>query len=420
VQSIPIQDRQMEHIMEENRDAKEAITPVSVIRIAYDLPPLPGGSSRHAAELSERICRRVNRQIIIAPHYEYLTDESDLHKSGSVMRVRCATWVDSAFRPRLVGRLIVMTLFSIHAARKARHYAENPNESFVLHVHGVLLAGMIVFLCKMTGIHLPMVATQHTANPRRIGGLDLVLHMVGLVICRMRKNFILCVLDDGSGLNDYQRVLRNLGMNWRPIHNAIDTESFKPALTRNPARGFKVLSNSRLHPYKRIDLAILAFVKFLDGTQDKAATLTICGSGNKERDLRKMVSRYPDDMRARIQFIGQQETRQLVSIMQQSDVVVGTSLVSNLSRAILEAMACEKPVIVFDCGEISKLIDNMNDGIVVKDGDLDGFADRLRLLQSDSELRDAIGKNARLRIIREYSWDNRIESELDVYKSLIR
>ena len=61
----------------------------------------------------------------------------------------------------------------------------------------------------------------------------------------------------------------------------------------------------------------------------------------------------------------------------------------------------------------------MNNGILVEPGNIREFAEYIKLLYENQTFRSEIGKNARQTIIKERSWDARINTELQVYKNLL-
>jgi len=100
--------------------------------------------------------------------------------------------------------------------------------------------------------------------------------------------------------------------------------------------------------------------------------------------------------------------------------VIGTSLKSNVNRSTQEAMCAGKAVIVFNNGAEKKLITDGYDGILVKSGDLNAFAEALKIIHDDSERRRTLGMNAKEKMFRERSWKKRINDNLDTYGEISR
>ena len=62
--------------------------------------------------------------------------------------------------------------------------------------------------------------------------------------------------------------------------------------------------------------------------------------------------------------------------------------------ALIEAMAAGVPIVASDCGAVRDIVDDGEQGYLVPVGDVDRFADRLRLLAGDPDLRARLGKAA--------------------------
>jgi glycosyltransferase involved in cell wall biosynthesis len=88
-----------------------------------------------------------------------------------------------------------------------------------------------------------------------------------------------------------------------------------------------------------------------------------------------------------------------------ADFCLLTSHNEGFGYAVLEAMRYSLPVIAFDSGGPAEVIRNGETGILVKDADVDGFADRVVELIDNRELRVAIGERAHKAIQDEFSRD---------------
>ncbi len=119
-----------------------------------------------------------------------------------------------------------------------------------------------------------------------------------------------------------------------------------------------------------------------------------------------------------VRFTGGKTPREVVEYLHAADVVVATSLESNMNFSTHEAMACGKPVVTFDCGGISSLITDMEDGVLVKTGDTEAFAESLYLLYTNKDLKEEIGAKARDRILTSRNWNARLRRELETYRTV--
>jgi glycosyltransferase involved in cell wall biosynthesis len=101
------------------------------------------------------------------------------------------------------------------------------------------------------------------------------------------------------------------------------------------------------------------------------------------------------------------------------DVFVHPSLRDGMPNAVLEAMACELPVVATPVGGI---LDMMKDGVNVKTvpvKDVDSFVNSTLKLLNDEEERKRMGRSARETVLEQFTLEQELEGNLDVYKSLI-
>ncbi|GAH51427.1 unnamed protein product [marine sediment metagenome] len=177
---------------------------------------------------------------------------------------------------------------------------------------------------------------------------------------------------------------------------------------------FIVLSTSSLSPVKDIDLAITSFNSFLTNFRINDAYLLLVGDGKLKNQLIELAKSY--SIENNIKFLGAIDGEQIPHYLSIADVLVATSLYSNLNLSVQEAMASGKPVIAFDSGGTSKLIKHMENGILVKPRNIEGFSDKLYLLYENLELRENIGNNARETIMKERNWENIVKKVVKIYE----
>lgn len=136
------------------------------------------------------------------------------------------------------------------------------------------------------------------------------------------------------------------------LGHGIDTEYFRPAEKKQietpPERQFRVLSVSRIAPVKDI-MTLIRAIQELRGRATLPVTLMVVGLPVTEADreylaeLKAYIER--EDLKQLVRFVGGVGYQDIVKYYQAADVFVNTSQTGSLDKTVLEAMACNTPVL---------------------------------------------------------------------------
>ncbi len=119
-----------------------------------------------------------------------------------------------------------------------------------------------------------------------------------------------------------------------------------------------------------------------------------------------------------VTFTGHVPYSQVVDYYRNADIVVNPSFSEAFGRSLIEAMACELPVVSTRVGGMTEIISEGETGILVDCGDYMEMAKAILKLLSDVTLRSSMGKAARERVVRLFSWEKIVEDLLCCYKKL--
>jgi glycosyltransferase involved in cell wall biosynthesis len=189
-----------------------------------------------------------------------------------------------------------------------------------------------------------------------------------------------------------------------------------------PRKAFIVTSVSRLARWKRVDLVIKTFAKFVKKGPYNKILLIIGYPSSAYSSLRDLVNELK--VEKNIYFLGNLPHTKTLEYMYASDVLMSFYEVSNVGAVLLESISLGKTIMARDVGDTHKFIRHMETGILVKDGKNENIfvkstTEFLSFLYSNPKLIKKIGQNAHEYSKRNlWSWEERIKYEYEKVVSL--
>ena len=148
----------------------------------------------------------------------------------------------------------------------------------------------------------------------------------------------------------------------------------------------------------------------------KNVHLNIYGKGPLEHRIREFI--VDADLEDCVRFRGHVSHENLLAEVKMADVVVLPSLYEAQPMFALEAMACKKPLVVFDVPFTHELISDTNNGLLAEAGDIADLSNKIQMLLSDRKLRTKLGENAYNYVKQKHNWDIQVEKYLKVYEKV--
>lgn len=146
------------------------------------------------------------------------------------------------------------------------------------------------------------------------------------------------------------------------------------------------------------------------------AHLVIIGRGEYEPSLRALVNQW--GLEKRIHFVGYQTGDNLVASYRALDAKIWLCEGNDgTCRAVLEAMACGKPVIVANRGAMAELVRKEKDGVVVEPN-AQQLAQAMLFLGKNQARRLVMGENARERAQINFTPERRSQLLLNAYQEI--
>jgi starch synthase len=215
------------------------------------------------------------------------------------------------------------------------------------------------------------------------------------------------------------------------IHNGIDPEIYRrqqspETLARfgiDPTRPF-VFFNGRITRQKGLTLLLAAAFEL-----DPRHQVVIAASSPDTPEIADEVealARRVTTERGNLVWIDHFISREdLIHIHSQATVFVCPSIYEPFGLVILEAMACETPVVASRVGGIPEIVVDGETGYLVDfdPADLEGFvsalAGRIDALLSDTDLAARLGKAGRQRVLTHFGWPAIAAQTVNLYDSLL-
>lgn len=168
--------------------------------------------------------------------------------------------------------------------------------------------------------------------------------------------------------------------------------------------GVVLLSVGRFTEVKRLPSMIEAFAR-AEGELDRRAALVLIGGHPDEWE-----GEHPYDTIRRtgargVFLAGWHSHEELPTFLRAGDLLVHAAVNEQFGAVLIEAMACERPVIAVDRGGPAAIVDDPETGWLVEPDDPAALAAAMVAAVEDDEDRRGRGRRAREEAERHYSWD---------------
>jgi glycosyltransferase involved in cell wall biosynthesis len=178
----------------------------------------------------------------------------------------------------------------------------------------------------------------------------------------------------------------------RIVHCGVDPTLFE--VKKHSSRGKRMLFVGRLAAAKGLPILLEAVAKV------EGATLDIAGDGPDRSMIEDKVRSLA--LSDRVRFLGYQSQPQVLELLKRTDVFVLSSFAEGVPVVLMEAMAAGVPVVATRIAGIPELVRDEHNGLLVPPGDVDSFANAIRRLLDDPDLRNRFAAAGREQIEREF------------------
>ena len=204
------------------------------------------------------------------------------------------------------------------------------------------------------------------------------------------------------------------------IPNGVDTERFRSMaeIEKGEHTLFFLSLLDEFHKYKGLDYLLDAMMIVRKEVPD--AKLIIGGKG----ELSEFYERKANSMglKDNLEFIGFIPDEKLAEYYNKCSVFVLPSISSTqegFGIVVLEALACETPIISTEIVGVAEDVKKNNAGIIIPPKDLEVLADAIIKLLNDKDLAKKMGENGRRLVEERYTWKRVAEMTEKVYEGVI-
>jgi glycosyltransferase involved in cell wall biosynthesis len=227
------------------------------------------------------------------------------------------------------------------------------------------------------------------------------------------------------GVDEYLSLVPDLDKSKiKIISPPFDTDEFEEVFEKNKFRKEQLISHrtriitflGRIHYIKGVDFLIEGFADFLKEKKDKENYL-LCLIGSDDgylEEAKKLIKKYNIDKYVKI--VGFLSGSAKNHALFDSDVVVQLSRQEQGAWAPIEAVLCGTPIIVTSGTGSGEDVKRLNAGGLVNFGDIKKFSETLDDIFNNYELWKAKTLKAKNYIIKNLSFNSRINEYTDLYK----
>jgi glycosyltransferase involved in cell wall biosynthesis len=146
--------------------------------------------------------------------------------------------------------------------------------------------------------------------------------------------------------------------------------------------------------------------------------LVYIGDGILKEELKNMAgnSGYKDD----VIFTGKKPSEDVKKWLNASDIFCLPTKRDGIPNVMVEAMACEVPVVMTKVGGIPDVLENWKSGVIVKPRDIDGLYSALKILVFDKKKRGNLGKEGKKALLKNgIDWKINAQRHIQIYRKLM-
>ena len=198
----------------------------------------------------------------------------------------------------------------------------------------------------------------------------------------------------------------------------IDLERFRPFAvpSRFGQEDLVIGTTKSLEPVYGNETLIKAFGHLRQRHPGFPLRLLMVGGGSLEKPLKELVISM--GLVNDVTFTGRVSNNAIPEYLNMMDIYAALSVSESFGVSVVEASACELPVVVTDTGGLKEVVEDMVTGFVVPVGNVEQTVIAFEKLLADMDLRKAMGENGRKKVRKMYNWKDNVDQMIKIYQQL--
>lgn len=332
---------------------------------------------------------------------------------GEFSNPGCEKMVIKPFDDGILPPCFTEMLYDFFVAFKTMKVIKQINPAFIYQRHGNYhLAGAIISF--LTGI--PYILEVNGIISCEVQYWGITPQWVINFFCPYEKISLQNAAKISAISLEMKEALIEAGIKPEKIYlnpNGADTHIFTPG--QEAAKGIR--EKSGIDEYKVIGYAgtfdhyhgidtLVETVKYITAQYEKSAFLLV-GDGLLQKSVKESLAEITG--RERIIFTGKIPFSMMPAYLEACDILMynggrGRENFHFSPIKLFEYMAMEKPVISYNTGQMSRVIENGVDGLLVDPSSIENYKRGMEYLIKNPQLWDGMGKEARKKVEESFTW----------------
>lgn len=368
---------------------------MKIAQIVCTFPPYRGGLGNSVYNISESLADLGHAVTVFTPDYNY-KNEDEFNRPESKFTVKrlkplfkCG---NAAFIPQLFWKLKNFDIVHLHYP-----------------FYGALKP--ILFMKLLSGRKMKLIMHYHM-DSRAKGFKGAVFYLYNILILPLAAraaSLITCASLDYVKHSDLRKYCRAKPDKFRQILFGVNLQQFVTYHDdKNKQRQNKVVlfvgGLDKAHYFKGLENLLKAMAVIIKNPELSSTVLKVVGRGGLSSYYKNRACDL--GVAENVKFYECVDDSKLVDFYNYSDCLVLPSInkAEAFGLVLLEAMACSTPVVASNLPGVRSVLKNGREGLLVKPGDINDLANKIKTVLNDKKLAQRLGQAGRQLVESKYTW----------------